>query len=115
MECSKCGITVDESLSYCPKCDNPLYNGYVDELYIEDVAHKGEDWELAREKIDNALDIAFRQNYKGIKIIHGRASGVGHTRIIADKSIKYLKVLARQYDGKLVQDKQTDGAHILYF
>lgn len=87
----------------------------VDSLLEVDVAHANESWEEARRKIDAVLDECLLKNFKGMKIIHGRGSRAGHTCIIAKHAVHYMKKLSMEHDGKLVQDKHTNGAHIIYF
>ncbi len=115
MDCPGCGMFLESNIQTCPKCDTSLRAEFVGELYKVDVAHSGEDWESARHKISRAVDQAFLQNYKGVKIIHGRGSGSGHSSVIRDKAKPLLGKLAKEYKGKLVKDSNTDGAHILYF
>jgi len=114
-ECPNCGIDFDLDTRSCPKCELPVTEFFQDRLIIVDVAHHGEDWEIAREKIEKAIDEALYLNVKGLKIIHGRGSKHGHTRIIALNTRSLLKSVAKQHGAKLVSDKHTDGAHILYF
>ncbi|MBC8243531.1 MAG: hypothetical protein H8E20_03975 [Verrucomicrobia bacterium] len=99
----------------CPKCDFAVSSVLRDDLYITDIAHAGEDWHLARDKIDTALDQALLNRHKGFKIIHGHGNDSGHSAIIRINAVPYLKALAKRHGGRLVQDRFNPGAHIIYF
>jgi DNA-nicking Smr family endonuclease len=116
-ECPECGYIFDDpTADLCPKCDTPRHESREGEcLYYEaDIAHHGEDWLEAQRKIDDAIDRALYEGFKGVKIIHGHG-GFGHTSIIKSKAVPYLNRYARKHGYKLVQDKFNDGAHIVYF
>ncbi len=115
MNCPTCGIPVNSTNATCPKCDTPLVNHFVDLLSVVDVAHNGEDWPTAKRKILNAVSKALETGRKGIKIIHGRGESRGHSSVIKKHSSQFLNTLARQFDAKLVKDRNNDGAKILYF
>ena len=114
-ECPECGMPVDSTTIICPKCDCSISSILLDELWVVDVAHDGEDWVLAREKIDSALNSAFLNKCKGLKVIHGHGIDSGHTGIIRKKAVPYLKELGRKHDSRLVSDRSNPGAHIIYF
>lgn len=115
-ECSECGYIFDElSETVCPKCDTAYYGSQTQKrLYEADIAHHGEDWLEAQCKIDDAIDRALYEGFKGVKIIHGHG-GYGHTSIIKNKAVPYLARYAENHRCKLVRDKFTEGAHIIYF
>jgi hypothetical protein len=116
MECLECGMPIgNDTASRCPKCDAPLRDQFVDALHTIDVAHDGESWDMAQQKIDRGLDHARHLRLKGLKVIHGYGSGRGHTSIIKDRAEHYLRRLAREHGGRLVRDQHSPGAHILYF
>ena len=117
-----CGHKVDETEEYCPRCDcdlDDLWDDYYDNLpinrlYIADVAHDGESLEEAKYKVEKAVEIAKFYNYKGVKIIHGYGSKRGHSHIIHDNIVPFLRQLSNRYNIKLTADKQTKGAHIIF-
>lgn len=106
---------VETYMRACPKCDTPLRSRLIDKVPCVDIAHNGEDWETARSKIEQSLSRCLEKNYKGLKVIHGRGSEPGHTKIIARKAVPCLKEWAVKLNAKMVRDKFTDGAHLLYF
>lgn len=113
-ECPNCGFPLGIDHFPCEKCgeDPATYRAkQIDEV---DIAHGGETWERAREKMAAAVDRAKFLGFKGIKIVHGRGVG-GHTSVIKHRAIPEMRHLARRYGAKLVPDKHTDGAHLLYF
>lgn len=116
MNCPICEINIKNSnLLICPKCGHELYSTLRDELHCIDIAHSGEDWFDAKQKIDEGVNYTLQHRFKGLKVIHGSGSYEGHTDTIKKKTIPYLRRAAQKYSGKVVRDKDTDGAHILYF
>ncbi len=116
MKCPNCEMKInDMNIKFCPKCSQNIYDSSINELYIIDIAHNGEDWFEAKEKILDGVNMAIKGNYKGLKVIHGRGIEKGHTNIIKQKAVPYLRRIAIKYNSKCVIDKQTNGAHILYF
>ena len=113
MECRNCGMEIDQGRD-CPKCDTPYSQQHLDELYVIDVAHSGENWGLAREKILTALDITLHEHYKGLKIIHGKGSHRG-SGIIKARATSLMKQLADDHGGRFVYDRHTEGASLIYF
>jgi hypothetical protein len=114
-ECPECGYIFDDpAQTVCPKCDTGYRHNSSNQLHLADIAHHGEDWLDAQRKIDTAIDHALYHRLKGVKIVHGHG-GYGHTTIIKGKAVPYLKSIAARHGYKVVQDKFTDGAHILYF
>lgn len=78
-----------------------------------DVAHSGESWEEAKQKIIKAVDRGLFGRHKGVKIIHGHGRSVGHS-VIYRKAVDLLLELARQTGGRIAQDNGNPGAHILW-
>jgi len=116
LNCPNCEMRINDiNIKFCPKCSQNIYDSSKNELFIIDVAHNGEDWFEAKEKILDGVNNAIRGNYKGLKVIHGQGIEKGHTNIIKQKAIPFLRSLALKYNSKCVIDKQTSGAHILYF
>ena len=110
-----CGIELHTSDTNCPKCDSEVRCVYVNGLYPIDIAHSGENWEDAQEKIDRALDRALLHLHKGLTVIHGHGQETGHSSVIRTRTVPYLKGLAKQHHYKLASDNNNSGAHILYF
>jgi dsDNA-specific endonuclease/ATPase MutS2 len=116
INCPECGIKMTElSPGKCPKCDFDFRDYYKNTLHEADVAHGGEDWFQAEDKIHAAVNHAILHHYKGVKIIHGHGRHRGHHGIIRQNALSLLKTLASQHHGKMVPDKGNPGAHILYF
>lgn len=115
MECYQCGVDIAENDYECQKCGATFGDMLFDAIHIVDVAHQGEIWDDARQKILRAVDFAISQKLKGVKIIHGRGKNSGGKGVIKNNAILLMRQLAKQYSGKVVQDKYTDGAHLLYF
>ena len=99
----------------CPKCDIGLRVIVEDKLPSIDIAHSGEDWHTAYSKIMDGIDMALQNNCKGLRVVHGYGSRRGHTHVIRDRAIEFLQGWASMRNYRLVPDKHTDGAHILYF
>ena len=114
-ECLNCGMDNDSSVKACIKCDAPMMSKIIDRYHVADIAHDGETWPVAKNKLDEAIEFAFANHYKGVKIIHGKGTDKGHTRIIRDNTIPYLKSYATSHEWKLSEDKFTKGAHLLLF
>src|SRR6266513_5266060 len=93
------------------KCGEPL-RPYRSLLEV-DVAHAGESWEQAEEKIKRAVDQGLRDQHKGVKVIHGHGRSTGRA-VIRAKAIDLLGERARSTRGRLVQDNGNPGAHILW-
>ncbi|MEM7386186.1 MAG: hypothetical protein AAF514_14690 [Verrucomicrobiota bacterium] len=114
--CAGCGMTVSAAdHEYCPKCDEPLRGAIVRGLYEVDIAHSGETWEVADRKLMQAFNQALLGQHKGLKVVHGYGSGLGHSSSIRNRAVPKMRRLAEQTGAKLVRDRNTEGAHILYF
>ncbi len=115
MECSECGMVVEEAGDTpCPKCDGRLHRQCVDDLHVIDVAHSGEDWYVAEKKIERGVDYVLQHGLKGLKVIHGYGSKPGHTSLIGSRATHVLRRMAHLYSGRLTEDHNNPGAHILY-
>jgi len=115
IECPGCGMLCESQRQSCPKCDSLLRANYINRLIIADVAHNREDWAIARGKILQTIDRALVENCKGVKIIHGRGVQKGHSSVIKREAKIFLTEIANKHQAKLVRDKHTNGAHIMYF
>lgn len=80
--CPECGFPLDHFVvNHCPKCDGPAPRDIRERMLEVDVAHAGETWEHAREKIMEALNQAIHYHHAGLKIVHGYGSMSGHSII----------------------------------
>ncbi len=114
-ECHECGFPIHSvSLTHCPKCDTPMRARTNGRLHFIDVAHAGESQDDAFEKLDRAIDFAIAGNFKGVKVVHGRGASRGRS-VLKPLVVARMKREAKRHGGKVVQDKQNPGAHILYF
>jgi hypothetical protein len=99
--------------SECPKCGGSLRACHDQSILVADVAHSGESWEVAKQKITKAVDRGLFGRHKGVKIIHGHGRSTGHS-VIAREAVDLLRELAHQTGGRLAQDNGNPGAHILW-
>jgi len=99
----------------CIKCNIKLCRTFTRPLYVIDVAHGGEDRDDAEKKVLEGIEISLSGGHKGLKVIHGRGSGSGHTSILRNYIVGLLKNEAKRLNARLVKDKGNPGAHILYF
>ncbi|MGB0327331.1 MAG: Smr/MutS family protein [Akkermansiaceae bacterium] len=113
-ECPECGFPLEEfGMRQCPKCDG-FAPGEVRKGILEvDVAHAGETWEQAREKILDALDQALAGGFRGLKIVHGYGSTSGQS-VIGPRATAYLRHLAGEVDGRYAADRRNRGASVLW-
>lgn len=113
-ECPVCGNPGADVGSRCQKCGELNVGGPCRPLFVVDVAHAGESWEEAQQKIVKAVDRALAGRHKGVKIVHGhgQASGRG---VIRGKAVELLNNLAKRTGGRLRPDGSNPGAHILSF
>jgi len=112
-ECPVCGNPGGLAGTRCEKCGELLGSHPVRSLLEVDVAHGGESWEEAREKIIKGIDRALVGRHKGLKIIHGRGQTTGRA-VIRTQAIDLLNRLARQTGGRLQAEDNNPGAHILW-
>ena len=82
-------------------------------MYVVDVAHNGESWELAQQMIIQALDQAIYGHFKGLKVIHGYGSLSG-TAVIAPRAISLMRHLAEQNDARFAKDQKNPGSSIIW-
>ncbi|MEN8694954.1 MAG: hypothetical protein ACN4GG_00575 [Akkermansiaceae bacterium] len=116
-ECVDCGFPLEAmELSACPKCDHDLGPRRVVELGIleVDIAHAGETWEQAKDKIDRAFDDAIYYRHAGLKIIHGYGSRTGIS-VIGPRARSYMRHLVEKTEGaRFASDRHTEGASIIW-
>lgn len=112
--CVHCGLVLDSAgIQTCPKCDSPIREKSNGRLMHVDVAHSGEDLDQALRKLERAIDDAIHGNFRGLKVVHGRGSTTGHSRL-KPHVIAAMKRAAKEYDGKVVPDRDNPGAHLLW-
>jgi DNA-nicking Smr family endonuclease len=78
-----------------------------------DVAHSGETWDVAREKIIRAVNQAMLHGHSGVKIIHGWGASTGRS-VLSGLAVTLLRGFAQRYGGRLSPDKHNPGAHVLW-
>lgn len=100
-------------MAVCPKCGEALRGKALQGLLEVDVAHSGETWEVAREKILRAVDRGVMNGHRGVKIIHGYGAANGRA-VIRNHAVPLLRSLAVKVGGRLSEDRQNPGAHILW-
>lgn len=112
--CKNCGFPFEPSKTpICPKCQiDGDKDGYRQILEV-DVAHSGETWEMAKDKIIRSLDQAIYQRSKGLRIIHGYGS-LGNEAVIAPRAISLMRHLAEQNDARFAKDAKNPGVSIIW-
>jgi len=112
--CHQCDFPVDPSHeTHCRKCGAALRSQSQQGLLEIDIAHAGETWEIAKRKIDYALDDVFRYGHAGLKVIHGYGSTSGKS-IIGPRAISYLRHIADDEGGTFAKDQRNPGASLLW-
>ena len=76
-ECAGCGFPLEAmGESSCPKCDYVETRRETTQgVMTVDIAHSGESWEVALEKLKRALEDAVYYDHSCLKVIHGYGSG----------------------------------------
>lgn len=113
IECPDCYIP-GWSGSHCIKCGCYLH---VDKLYQVDIAHDRENLQEAALKLNNAVEMAWRYGWMGLKVVHGYGSRRAHTSVIKDYIQPWLRRAGRCKSSKAVvtSDRRNKGVHLLYF
>ena len=114
-----CAIELELAAQQCPKCDEPLAVGLRDAMVEVDVAHSGESWTEALDKLESALHFARRERYKGLRVIHGSGRGCtdsweGPGRIRREV-LNYLQQALSDSDASLSPQPHNPGAHLITF
>ena len=69
--CLKCGMSVDETVRCCPKCDNALNLQHDGSTITIDIAHHGERVSEALRKMQSEIDLARKGVVKCIRLVVG--------------------------------------------
>jgi len=113
-DCPECGFPLETfGVSQCPKCDGPAPSNRRQGILEVDIAHAGETWEHARDKIVEALDRALYHGHSGLKIVHGYGSTSGRS-VIGPRAVAYLRHLAEEVGGRYAGDRNNRGASIIW-
>jgi hypothetical protein len=56
--CLDCGMSVSDTMRYCPKCDNALNLQHDGSTITVDIAHQGERVSEALQKMQSEIDLA---------------------------------------------------------
>ena len=112
--CPECDFVIDSAdTKTCPKCDAILRARSNGRLMPVDVAHSGENLDQALRKLERAIDEAVHHNFRGIKVIHGRGATTGNS-FLKPHIVAAMKQAATLYGGKVAQDRDNPGAHLLW-
>ena len=69
--CLDCGMSVSETMRYCPKCDNALNLQHDGSTITVDIAHQGERVSEALQKMQSEIDLARKGVAKCIRLVVG--------------------------------------------
>ena len=69
--CLDCGMSVSETMRYCPKCDNALNLQHDGSTVTVDIAHQGEGVSEALRKMQSEIDLARKSVAKCIRFVVG--------------------------------------------
>ena len=69
--CLDCGMSVNVTLQYCPKCDNALNLQHDGSTVTVDIAHHGERVSEALQKMQSEIDLARKGAAKCIRLVVG--------------------------------------------
>lgn len=69
--CLACGMSVDDFVSHCPKCDNDLEQQHDGSVITVDIAHQGERVHEALEKMEREINSARRGVAQHLRLIVG--------------------------------------------
>lgn len=69
--CLDCGMSVSETMHYCPKCDNALNLQHDGSTVTVDIAHQGERVSEALQKMQSEIDLARKGVAKCIRLVVG--------------------------------------------
>ena len=69
--CLVCGMSVDETVLNCPKCDNDLSRQHDGSTITVDIAHQGERVHEALRKMQDEIDLARKGTAMRLRFIVG--------------------------------------------
>jgi hypothetical protein len=69
--CLNCGMSVSDTTSYCPKCDNALNLQHDGSTITVDIAHNGERVHEALQKMEMEIGLARKDVAKCMRLIVG--------------------------------------------
>ena len=69
--CLDCGMSISETMPYCPKCDNALNLQHDGSTITVDIAHQGERVSEALLKMQSEIDLAQKGVAMNIRLIVG--------------------------------------------
>jgi len=78
--CLECGMSVSETMPYCPKCDNELTLQHDGSTVTVDIAHQGERVSEALHKMQIEIDLTRKGVAKRIRFVVG--SGIIREEVI---------------------------------
>ena len=104
--CLNCGMSVNETMRYCPKCDNALDLQHDGSTITVDIAHQGERVGEALQKMQSEIDLARKGVAMRIRLIVG--SG-----LIRDEVLLALRDLVFRGDVKDFDLDPTNAGAVL--
>lgn len=104
--CLECGMSVDDEMDYCPKCDNALNLQHDGSTITVDIAHQGERVSEALDKMQREIDSARKGIARSIRLIVG--SG-----LIRDEVLLMLRDLKFRGDVKSFESESYNAGAVL--
>lgn len=104
--CLECGMSVDDGMDYCPKCDNALNLQHDGSTITVDIAHQGERVSEALDKMQREIDSARKGIARSIRLIVG--SG-----LIRDEVLLVLRDLKFRGDVKSFESESYNAGAVL--
>ena len=104
--CLDCGMSVDDYVDYCPKCDNELGLQHDGSTVTVDIAHQGERVGEALEKMQKEIDAARKGVAESIRLVVG--SG-----LIRDEVLLVLRDLQFRADIKSFESESGNAGAVL--
>jgi len=104
--CLECGMSVNETMDYCPKCDNALNLQHDGSTITVDIAHQGERVSEALRKMQSEIDSA----RKGVAMCIRLVVGSG---LIRDEVLLALRDLKFRGDIKNFESESFNAGAVL--
>ena len=104
--CLDCGMSVSETMRYCPKCDNALNLQHDGSTITVDIAHQGERVSEALRKMQSEIDLARKGTAMCIRLVVG--SG-----LIRDEVLLALRDLKFRGDVKDFESESINAGAVL--